>query len=116
MESSHLCHFFGLRKCLDGELNSPVVEWLNKGLMSVPSPNDSWVWRNTFGPLLGELGFTWSEYRPRVGDSPPGAGGASAGEKATSAGGGPDDMYEADMFVYALRRWNDASANSSEQG
>eukprot|EP00976_Prorocentrum_cordatum_P053957 1088222-Prorocentrum_minimum.AAC.1 len=28
-------------KCLGGELNSPVVEWLNKGLMATLSPNNA---------------------------------------------------------------------------
>eukprot|EP00959_Pyramimonas_sp_CCMP1952_P191176 3997583-Pyramimonas_sp.AAC.1 len=31
LDSSQLGHFFGLRKRLGGELNSPVVEWLTKG-------------------------------------------------------------------------------------
>eukprot|EP00959_Pyramimonas_sp_CCMP1952_P390509 8183318-Pyramimonas_sp.AAC.1 len=30
----------GVRKYLGGELNSPVVDWLNKGLMTVSSPTD----------------------------------------------------------------------------
>eukprot|EP00959_Pyramimonas_sp_CCMP1952_P012877 272318-Pyramimonas_sp.AAC.1 len=32
---SHLWHFFGVGKYLGGESNSPGVEWLNKGVMSV---------------------------------------------------------------------------------
>eukprot|EP00959_Pyramimonas_sp_CCMP1952_P398471 8349420-Pyramimonas_sp.AAC.1 len=36
MDHSQLWCFFGVRKDLGGELNSPVVERLNKGLMSVP--------------------------------------------------------------------------------
>ena len=40
MDNSQLWHFFGVRKYLGGELtNSPVAELLNKGLMSVRSPN-----------------------------------------------------------------------------
>eukprot|EP00959_Pyramimonas_sp_CCMP1952_P276234 5774189-Pyramimonas_sp.AAC.1 len=39
MENSLVGHFFGSRKCLGEELISPVVEWLNKGLMAVSSPN-----------------------------------------------------------------------------
>eukprot|EP00959_Pyramimonas_sp_CCMP1952_P223851 4680763-Pyramimonas_sp.AAC.1 len=37
MRSSHLWSFFGVRKQFRGELNPPVVEWLNKGLISVSS-------------------------------------------------------------------------------
>eukprot|EP00976_Prorocentrum_cordatum_P067080 1178580-Prorocentrum_minimum.AAC.1 len=40
MDNPQLWHFFGFRKYLGGELNSPVVEWLNKGLMSVWSPTN----------------------------------------------------------------------------
>eukprot|EP00959_Pyramimonas_sp_CCMP1952_P433098 9069166-Pyramimonas_sp.AAC.1 len=69
MDDSQLWHFFGVRKDLGGELNIPVVEWLNKGLMSVSNPtkpgsatsssslrNDgsrpSWVPRATIFPAL----------------------------------------------------------------
>eukprot|EP00976_Prorocentrum_cordatum_P101762 1192776-Prorocentrum_minimum.AAC.1 len=38
MDNPRLGHFFGVRNYLGGELNSPVVEWLNKGLMAVSSP------------------------------------------------------------------------------
>eukprot|EP00976_Prorocentrum_cordatum_P059410 1175482-Prorocentrum_minimum.AAC.1 len=39
MDNSHLGQFFGAHKYLGGKFNSPVVEWLNKGLMVVWSPN-----------------------------------------------------------------------------
>eukprot|EP00959_Pyramimonas_sp_CCMP1952_P433139 9069975-Pyramimonas_sp.AAC.1 len=40
-DDSQLWHFFGVRNYLGGEVNSPVVEWLNKGLkMTVSSPTD----------------------------------------------------------------------------
>eukprot|EP00976_Prorocentrum_cordatum_P101135 1192494-Prorocentrum_minimum.AAC.2 len=39
MDNPQLWHLFGLRKYLDGELNSPVVEWLNKGLTAAWSPS-----------------------------------------------------------------------------
>eukprot|EP00959_Pyramimonas_sp_CCMP1952_P079724 1667406-Pyramimonas_sp.AAC.1 len=38
MDNPQLGHFFGVRKYWGGEFNSPVVEWLNKGLMAVSSP------------------------------------------------------------------------------
>eukprot|EP00976_Prorocentrum_cordatum_P072544 1180755-Prorocentrum_minimum.AAC.9 len=41
MDSPQLWHFFGVRKYLGGELNSPVVEWFNKGLMSLLSPSSA---------------------------------------------------------------------------
>eukprot|EP00976_Prorocentrum_cordatum_P052574 1060355-Prorocentrum_minimum.AAC.3 len=56
MDSSQLWHFFGVRNDLRGELNSPVVEWLNKGLISASSPNDC--------SLLG-LGYTGRPRRSR---------------------------------------------------
>eukprot|EP00959_Pyramimonas_sp_CCMP1952_P465814 9488960-Pyramimonas_sp.AAC.1 len=38
MDNPQLGHFFGARKYLGGELDSPVVEWLNKGLMAAWGP------------------------------------------------------------------------------
>eukprot|EP00976_Prorocentrum_cordatum_P043097 873353-Prorocentrum_minimum.AAC.1 len=38
-DSFHLRHFSDVREKNAGELNSSVVEWLNKGLMAVSSPN-----------------------------------------------------------------------------
>eukprot|EP00959_Pyramimonas_sp_CCMP1952_P353825 7413229-Pyramimonas_sp.AAC.1 len=39
-DNSQLGHFFGVRIYFGGELNSPVVEWLNKDLMSMLSPRE----------------------------------------------------------------------------
>eukprot|EP00959_Pyramimonas_sp_CCMP1952_P071662 1496851-Pyramimonas_sp.AAC.2 len=38
MDNSRLGHFFSVDNYLGGELNSPVVEGLTKGLMTVWSP------------------------------------------------------------------------------
>eukprot|EP00959_Pyramimonas_sp_CCMP1952_P136952 2865720-Pyramimonas_sp.AAC.1 len=39
MDNPQLGHFFGVRKYLGGESNSPVVERLNKGLTAAWSPS-----------------------------------------------------------------------------
>eukprot|EP00976_Prorocentrum_cordatum_P013605 271618-Prorocentrum_minimum.AAC.1 len=39
MNDSQLGHFFGGGEYLGGELNSPVVEWLNKGSTAVWNPS-----------------------------------------------------------------------------
>eukprot|EP00959_Pyramimonas_sp_CCMP1952_P369031 7729731-Pyramimonas_sp.AAC.1 len=38
MDNPQLGHFYGVRKYFGGDSNSPVAEWLDKGLMAVSSP------------------------------------------------------------------------------
>eukprot|EP00976_Prorocentrum_cordatum_P034882 709117-Prorocentrum_minimum.AAC.1 len=44
----------GVRKYLGGELNSPVAEWLNKGLMSASSPKQRLIRLIQGGILLAQ--------------------------------------------------------------
>ena len=47
-DNPQIWHFFGVCKDLGGELNSSVVEWLNKGLMSVSSEPSANNWAELF--------------------------------------------------------------------
>eukprot|EP00959_Pyramimonas_sp_CCMP1952_P301854 6315955-Pyramimonas_sp.AAC.1 len=52
MDNSQLWHFFGVRNDLGGELNSPVVDWLNRGLMD---NSQLWHFFGANNDLGGEL-------------------------------------------------------------